>query len=175
MKSIPIETRSGRRYIVSVQEVREPSHDIVRALIDIDLQTFAEATFSHYMAASLLEHGAVFLLKADDVIIGTCVCVRSFSSSYEAVIVSMGIRPGWRGQGLGQRFVIGVLDRLRSRGVRAVCLLVGSDNPRAIRVYRDVGFEVVDEEVVRDSRTGDAYIKMRATLQHDAPVTAFKG
>ncbi len=172
MESIRVETEAGRCYDVTIQEVRNPDDKLVRTLIDIDLQTFAESTFSFYMAAALLQHGSVYLLKAEEVVIGTCVCVRDWGTRYEAVMLSMGIRPGWRGQGLGQAFVDGVVSRLRARGVRGVSLLVGSGNSRAIRVYEDVGFVTVDERAVCDSRSGERFVRMRCELQDDAPVTA---
>ena len=116
---------------------------LVRTLIEIDLQTFAESTFSPYTAAAFLQNGRVFLLRADEAVIGTCVCMRAWDRPTEAMILSMGIRPGWRGRGLGQRFVSGVLDKLKAKGMRSVSLLVGTDNRRAVKVYEDVGFTQV--------------------------------
>ena len=73
----------------------------------------------------------------------------------EALLLSMGILPGWRGQGLGQRFVGWVLGALASEGYGSVSLLVGSDNTRALRIYREVGFDVVREGFA-DPMTADA-------------------
>ena len=87
-------------------------------------------------------------------------------------MMSMGIRPGWRGRGLGQRFVTGTLHRLQARGLRAVTLLVGSVNSRAIRLYREIGFEVVDPEALRDPRTDEAYLLMRKQLRDDAAIAS---
>ncbi len=131
---------AGQPFAIHVEELQDVSPEHVRTLIEIDLQTFAESTFSPYTAAVFLQNGRVFLLKADDLVIGTCVCVRCWDRPAEATILSVGIRPGWRGRGLGQRFVGSVLEKLRSRGMRSVSLLVGGENRRAIKVYEDVGF-----------------------------------
>ncbi len=169
MESFRIDGTSGRDFTIGVEEVQHLTGDLIRTLIDIDLQTFAESTFSNYTAAAFLTSGRVYLLRADDIIIGTCVCMRCWDRPNEAMVMSMGIRPGWRGRGLGQRFVLGVLDRLRVRGLRTVSLLVGADNRRAIKVYRDVGFSVVREAEV-DARNNDRLLLMRAQLLDDGPV-----
>ena len=153
----------GRTFEIRVDEVDEFTSDLIKTLIEIDLQTFSESTFSQFTAAALLRHGRVYVLRADGSIIGTCVCMRSWDRPNEAMILSMGIRPGWRGRGLGQRFVAGVLSRLRQRGLRTASLMVGSDNRRAIRLYQDVGFEVV-EEGPTDHRTGESLWMMRMKL-----------
>jgi ribosomal protein S18 acetylase RimI-like enzyme len=158
-----IDGNAGRSYEIRVREAEGLTDSLVRTLIDIDLQTFSESTFSTYTAAAFLKRGGVMLLLADDVVIGTCVTMRCFEAPDEAMILSMGIRPGWRGRGLGQRFVEGVLGCLRDRKLRAVQLLVGADNRRAIKVYEDVGFKTV-ETSLEDRRTGEVFVLMKADL-----------
>ena len=163
METFRIDGAAGRSFVLEIDEVRDVDEDIVRTLIDIDLQTFSESTFSQYTARAFPRNGRVFLLRADGRTIGSCVCVRSWDRPSEAMILSMGIRPGWRGRGIGLRFVTGILDRLRNKGVRGVSLMVSLDNRRAIRVYEETGF-VVEEAMERDSRTGEAYVLMRCQL-----------
>lgn len=166
MESFRIDGDESRGFRIRVDEVQEVDDALVRTLIDIDLQTFAESTFSPYTAAAFLRNGRVFLLRADEAVIGTCVCIRCWDRPNEAMILSMGIRPGWRGRGLGQRFVSGVLDKLRHRGLRSVSLLVGEENRRAVKVYRDVGFEVVGDGPA-DPRGGDRLLMLRMRLRDD--------
>lgn len=174
METFRIDGSAGRSYEILVCEADGVTNELVRVLIEIDLQTFSESTFSTYTAAAFLKHGHVFLLQADDAVIGTCVVMRCWDRPNEAMVLSMGIRPGWRGRGLGQRFVSGVLDRLRGRGLRAVSLMVGADNRRAIRVYEDVGFAVM-ETSLEDHRSGEAFLLMRRQLADEAVVTALPG
>ncbi len=163
MNSFQIDDSAGRTYTIGVEEATGANPALVRTLIEIDLQTFAESTFSAYTAATFLQNGRVFLLRADEAIIGTCVCMRSWERPQEATILSMGIRPGWRGRGLGQQFVTLVAHRLRNRGLRSVVLLVGVDNRRAIRVYEDVGFEVVND-ARSEGNDVDALVTLRMSL-----------
>ncbi len=169
MESFRLVSDSGNAYAVRVQEVDEVREDVVRTVIEIDLQTFSESTFSHYTAAAFLRNGRVFLLNADDVTIGTCVCMRVWDRPSEVNILSMGLRPGWRGRGLGHRFLVGVMNKLQARGLRAVNLMVGEDNPRAIRLYEETGFERIGSEI-GDPRTGERFLIMRAQLS--APLVA---
>lgn len=166
MEDFRIQGDAGQTFEITVEEVDGFRQDLIRTLVDIDLQTFSESTFSHYTAAALLQNGRVFLLTADGITIGTCVCLRTWDRPNEVNLLSMGIRPGWRGRGLGQRFVRGVLDRLRARGLRAVTLMVSDDNRRALQLYKDVGF-VETEASVSDPRTGEVFLVMRAQLQQD--------
>ncbi|MCO4743257.1 MAG: GNAT family N-acetyltransferase [Proteobacteria bacterium] len=124
-----------------MEEVDRVDDKLVRTLVDIDLQTFTESTFSRYTAAAFFLSGRVFLLKANDIVIGTCACMRTWERPNEVHLLSMGIRPGWRGRGLGHRFLHLVLERLGQRGIRAVTLLVSADNRRALKLYQEVGFE----------------------------------
>ena len=163
METFRIDGTAGRSFTLEIEDVLELNEDLVRTLIEIDLQTFSESTFSHYTARAFLRNGRVFLLRADGRIIGTCVCMRTWERPGEAMILSMGIRPGWRGRGLGLRFVQGILSRLARSGLRSCSLLVGVDNRRALRVYRENGFEVA-EELEQDSRTGETFVLMRCPL-----------
>ena len=148
---------------IRVDEVREISQEAVRTLLDIDLQTFSEPTFSHYTAAAFLQTGHVFTLTVDSGVIGTCVFMRCWDRPNDANLLSMGILPGFRGQGLGQRFLIEVLDRLRARGVMGVTLTVGESNRRARKVYADAGFEGTGVRY-EDPRTGDGFVQLRVQL-----------
>ncbi len=166
MDSFRIDQGSDHAYAIRIEEVVDVTAELVQTIIEIDLQTFAESTFSPYTAAAFLKAGRVFLLRANDQAIGTCVCLRSWDRTHEASILSMGLRPGWRGQGLGQHFVQEVLERLRRRGIRSCSLLVGRDNRRAIKLYEDVGFEVVGESEV-DAHNQDVLLLLRCPLSDE--------
>lgn len=159
MEAFRFESESGRTYTIRIAAAASVTDELIRTLIDIDLQTFSEPTFSQYTASVLVGSGLAVLLFADDVVVGSCVMIRSFANPDEAVILAMGIRPGWRGRGLGQQFVQGVTDVLRERGIRAISLIVANDNRRAVRVYEDVGF-TQNGVLVEDPRTGETFVRM---------------
>ncbi len=154
---------------VHVGEATELTPDLVQTLLDIDLQTFSEPTLTSYTAAVFAQQGRVFLLSLEGQVIGACVCLRSWDRPLDATLLSMGIRPGWRGVGLGQRFVQGVLDHLRAAGLQSCTLYVGRDNRRALRVYEDVGFRRVSE-VKAEPWSDEALVGLVVQLAGDVPV-----
>ena len=166
MQKFEIANASGRSYSIGIEEVTQPTDALLKTLIDIDLQTFTESTFSHYTAAAFFHSGRIFLLKADDVIIGTCACMRTWERPNEVHLLSMGIRPGWRGRGLGHRFLRFVLERLGQRGIRALTLLVSENNLRALKLYREVGFES-QGTVPTDTTARERFVTMTMRLRTD--------
>lgn len=154
---------------VPVQIVRARRDDprLARTLVEVDLHTFSEPTFSDFTATAFQHFGGIFLLLAGDDVIGTCACMRSWDAPDQALLLSMGILPGFRGRGLGQAFVRGVMALLHDDGFSSVALLVGASNHRAIRVYQDVGFEI------DHAHQGHGVLRMRAALassvQDDPP------
>lgn len=153
------EPRRGAPF--TVVEVTEPSPRVVRTLVEVDLATFSESTFSDYALASMVRNGRVFVLESGSSAIGACVTMRCWDRPTEVMILSLGIKPGWRGQGLGQAFLLSVLGKLRSKGLRSASLYVGTDNRRAIQVYQDCGFETVE---IGSDLHGSNMVLMRVAL-----------
>ena len=58
-----------------------------------------------------------------------------FKKNYPAHM-HIDILPGFQGSGNGTKLVETLLSELKSRGIRGVCLCVGSDNARAIAFYK---------------------------------------
>jgi mycothiol synthase len=56
-------------------------------------------------------------------------------------IAQMGVRPAWRGRGLGSALLSEAMHRFRSKGLRWAMLEVNTNNPRARRFYERLGFE----------------------------------
>jgi ribosomal protein S18 acetylase RimI-like enzyme len=57
--------------------------------------------------------------------------------------LAMAVMPAWRGQGVGSRLLAALLDAAAGR-YATVSLNVQTDNP-AVRLYRRLGFEVVED------------------------------
>jgi len=58
-------------------------------------------------------------------------------------IIQIGVRPEWRGKGIGSALVKEVLRRFRAAGSDYVLICVNVNYPRAARVYTRAGFERV--------------------------------
>ncbi|HND32549.1 MAG TPA: GNAT family N-acetyltransferase [Myxococcota bacterium] len=151
----------------SVREVVHYDPGLIPFLNELDLLTYAEPTFSRFSLGAFLRHGRVYIARVDDVLVGSCHCLRDFSQPDEVVIFNMALRPGWRGNGMGRHFLERVLDMLRAHGVRAVSLQVAENNLPAQRLYKDkFGFQEV--EVHCDEYcNGQDYRQMRLFLTPD--------
>jgi RimJ/RimL family protein N-acetyltransferase len=57
-------------------------------------------------------------------------------------LLGMGLLPEWRERGAGRRLIERTLEAARAFPLARVELAVRADNPRAIALYRKVGFEV---------------------------------
>ena len=137
---------SGREFEIHVSEITSHDPDMIGTVLEIDLMTFSEPTWSRYTAGLMLRHGRNFILYADDMPIGTCQCIRSWQSPWEVVLFSMAIRPGWRGQGLGTYFLEATLEALKKSGTGSVVLEVDPASKAAIRLYEQkFGFKIVAE------------------------------
>lgn len=156
-------------YALEVQEVDRHDPLLIPVLNELDLLTYSEGTFSRYTLGALLRYGRIFTITADGLVIGACHCLRSFEDPNEVVIFNMALRPGWRGHGLGTRFLQGVIDRLRTRGTRRISLLVAAGNHRAIAVYRTkFNFQHVGT-YPNEYNTNQEYFLMRLELPAALP------
>jgi ribosomal protein S18 acetylase RimI-like enzyme len=58
-------------------------------------------------------------------------------------LAAMAVVPEARGQGVGTRMVMGLMDEARGRGDRAIWLEVIEDNTPAVQLYRKCGFKTL--------------------------------
>lgn len=159
----------GKSYTISIVEATSRDREVLRTILDIDLMTFSQPTWSQVTVELMLEHGRVYLLKADEMAIGTCCCMRSWAQPSECALFGMAIRPGWRGKGLGSRFLQGVIDFLDRDGVRSVVLEVDATNRQALRVYESrFGFRQVNH-VDDHVHPGVRRLVMRRVIREDTP------
>jgi [ribosomal protein S18]-alanine N-acetyltransferase len=134
----------NREFEIQVVEIDKHNPELIAQVMEIDLLTFSEPTWSRYTAGLMLRHGRTFLLRVDGALVGTCQCMRSWERPSEAALFSMTIRPGWRGQGLGSLFLEEVINGLATSGITSVAIEVDPNNPVALRLYQSrFGFEFV--------------------------------
>jgi ribosomal-protein-alanine N-acetyltransferase len=148
-------------YDLSVVEVVQHDPALIPVLTELDLLSYAEPTFSRYTLGGLMRFGRLFIIKANELVIGACHTFRSYENPNEIVVFNMALRPGWRGHGLGSRLLRGVVECLHRDGVASVVLAVASTNRRAIGVYQTkFGFEQV-EVLPNEFHNGHPYHLMR--------------
>jgi ribosomal protein S18 acetylase RimI-like enzyme len=181
IESAPMEryhlTRSfnSEGFELTIAEVSEHEANLLPVLTELDLLSYAEPTFSRYTLGGLMRFGRIYVIRADELVIGACHTFRSFSDRDEMVIFNMALRPGWRGHGLGSRLLAGVLERMLAAGTLRVALAVASNNHRAIGVYR-TKFGFRHEGILENEfNTGQAYHLLRLELADWAASRAANG
>lgn len=85
-------------------------------------------------------HG--FLWEENGMIIGnlTLIQVRKVDR-YTYLIANVAVHPDWRRKGIGTQLTQRAIAHVREHGGRKIHLQVRSDNPSAIHIYRELGFE----------------------------------
>lgn len=99
----------------------------------------------------MIENGhPQFVAVAESDVVGWCDIRRHDRPSHaHRGTLGMGIIPGYRDQGLGTRLITTTLDAARELGLHRIELDVHADNPRAVALYKKVGF--VREGIARDA------------------------
>jgi len=97
------------------------------------------------MVARLEERGVSLMLKGevDGELIGLASAERSSRPRLvHQAQIGMSVRRSWWGRGAGRAMMDAVIDWARLERVRHLRLMVRTDNDRALRLYRGLGFEV---------------------------------
>jgi mycothiol synthase len=83
-------------------------------------------------------------LKRNEVVGAVC-CRASTPQSEDAAHINiLGVRPAWRGRGIGRALLLAAFRELQSRGIAAVDLGVDSESRTgATHFYEQVGMEAV--------------------------------
>jgi ribosomal protein S18 acetylase RimI-like enzyme len=93
-------------------------------------------------------HPHFFAMKGSQVV-GWCNVKRYEAPARDhAGELSMGVRQGFRGQGIGKKLIEACLRECRLLDYQKVELTVFSDNERAIRLYEKLGFQ--KEGLIKD-------------------------
>jgi GNAT superfamily N-acetyltransferase len=153
--------RSDDRAFIESMAVEAVNWDPTRPALSA-LAIAAEPTFGRYFAGWLRPDDLGVVAEADGVAIGAA-WFRFFEASepgYGFIApdipeISIGVRAGWRGQGIGGQLLERLIDLARERRIGAISLSVEPANA-AMRLYERHGFRPV-------ASTGDA-VTMRLDL-----------
>jgi len=58
-------------------------------------------------------------------------------------VISIAVRPEWRGRGIGVKLMESLLDAFKKRGLKRAVLEVAVSNEEAVRFYKRLGFKVI--------------------------------
>ncbi len=131
----------GDASTVCVQRAEHKGEELLDLMLDLDLQMFAEPSYPRPTLSALVRFGEVFVLKQADELWGAAVVLRHMRRPQAAVMLSIGIHPGWRGAGLGRFFIESIAMQLANeQDFDELVLEVAEDNWRANKLYASMGF-----------------------------------
>lgn len=153
---------------ISIRPVQESDFEVYRALRLDALQAHPEAYGSDYaeqaadpesvwlgrIRASIEGNASrIFLAEDSGLAVGLAAVYRERGEKvrHSATLVSVYVRPKYRGRGLAERMIHEVLAWCASVGVRILRLTVVTSNTAAIRCYQRCGFAVygIQPQVIR--------------------------
>ena len=102
--------------------------------------------------------GEVFFAVRDGTVLGTCAVVPSAAGVVE--LAKLAVAPVARGQGLGRRLVLAVLELARERGARRVVLSSSTKLGAAVRLYEALGFKHIPRGAGVDYATADVFMAL---------------
>jgi putative acetyltransferase len=126
-----------------------------------------------FVAESVAADAAQFVALDGAQLVGWCDVFPHWAHALQhAGTLGMGVREGWRGQGLGAQLLRATLDHALAKGICRVALEARADNTRAIRLYERFGF--VHEGIARAAMRFDGvwHDAVRMALLQGAAVSA---
>ncbi len=121
------------------------------------LEPFSFAQTATFVAENIENGNPHFVAEDAGQVVGWCDIRREGVPTYRHDgLLGMGLLPGYRGRGLGERLMRTTLDAARGAGFERISLSVYAQNTRAMMLYRKVGF-VLEGTRVRGRKVDGAY------------------
>jgi len=126
--------------------LRRARPDDLQALLALEHELYGEMSYPFFVFRQMLEiHGNNFHVVATDT--EEIVAYALAAAAYEpltAWLLSIGVRSGWRSQGIGRWIAERTLAVLQAGGVKRVLLSVEPDNDIARSLYESLSFNELD-------------------------------
>lgn len=111
-----------------------------RCLLATD--AFPTAQAASFVADNIANGNPHVVALQGDAVIGWCdICRHQFEGTRHRGTLGIGLRPSWRGRGLGERLASTAIGAAWQRGFERIELNVRGSNARAIGLYLRLGFE----------------------------------
>jgi|ERR1043166_502233 ribosomal protein S18 acetylase RimI-like enzyme len=102
---------------------------------------FSEESTASFIASVKAAKGVVLVALVDEVVVGWCdITPASFEVMTHVGRLGMGVRAGFRGQGIGKALLKAALERAFRQGLDRVELEVFRSNSSAVHLYEAHGF-----------------------------------
>ncbi|WOD44562.1 N-acetyltransferase [Hwangdonia lutea] len=114
----------------------------LNSIVAIEQQIFNTDSYPAFVIRQLFDiSGDYFIVaKEDDKILGYALGGIN-TNKKQGWILSLGVDKNARGKGLGKQLTARLVEVLKAENTKEIALTVYPDNPSAIKIYKDLGFE----------------------------------
>ncbi|CAM5411991.1 N-acetyltransferase OS=Streptomyces aurantiogriseus OX=66870 GN=GCM10010251_37950 PE=4 SV=1 [Streptomyces aurantiogriseus] len=120
--------------------IRAATEEDLPHIVRLDEEAFPADPYPYFVLRQLLASFPDFVFVLDDGEGLGGYVLSTPPNAAQSWILSLGIAPGLRGQGLGKQLMTQILGHLRAEGVHSVTLSVEPRNHAAIALYQSLGF-----------------------------------
>lgn len=106
--------------------------------------------------------GHVYMAADGDRVLGTGALIRFGEGIYE--LSKMAVSPETRGQGIGRRLILYMLDQARALGAHTVFLGSSKKLENAVHLYESIGFQHVPPDELPEMKYARADVFMKMAL-----------
>lgn len=145
-------------------EIRKLEPDDFKHLLVIETESFFSGYSPYFIKMiPILYSNTSFISVKGRSAQGYVTAALEQSNPQRGWILSLAVRPKYRGFGLGESLMIHVLDALNEQKVKEVFLTVAPENEHAVALYKKHGF--VQGKLIHDFfGPGEHRVQMKKTL-----------
>lgn len=127
--------------------IRKVTLDELPVVHKIETLSFAEGSYPLFVLRQLFDISENYFLVAeeDGHILGYAIGNLS-TNDVQGWLLSLGVHPDVRGQNIGKSLTKKLTLILEDNGAKEICLTVHPDNFSAVKLYKDLGFEILNSE-----------------------------
>jgi ribosomal-protein-alanine N-acetyltransferase len=127
---------SGERRL----RIRAATEEDLPHIVRLDAEAFPADPYPYFVLRQLLASFPDFVFVVEDGEDLGGYVLSTPPNAARSWILSLGIAPDLRGQGLGRQLMTHILTHLRAEGVHSVSLSVEPGNDTAVALYESLGF-----------------------------------
>ena len=125
--------------------------DIIMLLEDLNRESQGEFIYMPIRdyVDKILCNATIITIQEKKTLCGFIAFYNNDSVNKTSFLTMLAINPSSQGTGLGRMLLYFSIDRLKNLGYRKYFLEVHKTNEKAISLYKQVGFKILDETVVK--------------------------
>src|SRR5680860_1530914 len=124
-----------------LRRVSRPNPAELEVLAASDREVFGSVALDTYDLAVVAEAGGLYQGE----VVGSCQLLRKLSEPEVLWVLGFYIRPEWQSRGMGRALLEAITRELPVLGAQGMVLTVAPENKKAMELYLNFGFRVVEE------------------------------